>query len=415
MAEAPVRIENRAQLVYVLSEACELEHGLSCSYQFAAFSLKSSTDEGVTGEQLKAIKRWKRTILNIAIDEMFHLGHACNLLTSVGGAPHLRRPNLPASPRMYPPGFVLALTPFSDDTLSRFVFTERPEGMGQDDGDAPAPKYRSHPLDRPADIFPGGQVYETVGHLYRAVEDGLRYLVDKYGEDGLFVSADSQSSAFGLGSAVDLASAIGAIEEIVEQGEGARGDVENAHYGMFLGVLNEYRELKKQDPNFEPARPVLANPYSRVPGDIHPSVEVGLVDGPMSTAVCNLFDGCYALLVLVLGRMFAHNEESDTELEALAEVTRRLMMNVVSPLGSLVTSLPAGPSSPGYNAGPSFHMLRDSHTLPHKGSALTLFRERIRELWAYCGLLETFDDPPKGLARITKGLGELKERLPVGA
>ena len=50
MAEAPVRIENRSQLIYVLSEACELEHGRSCSYQFAAFSMKASTDEGVTDD-----------------------------------------------------------------------------------------------------------------------------------------------------------------------------------------------------------------------------------------------------------------------------------------------------------------------------------------------------------------------------
>ncbi len=124
MVEAAVRIQNRAQLIYVVSEACELEHGLSCSYQFAAFSLKTGTDEGVTEDQLEAITRWKRSILDIAIDEMFHLAHASNILTAIGGAPHLRRPNFPAHPRMYPDGFNLTLTPFSDETISRFVFLE---------------------------------------------------------------------------------------------------------------------------------------------------------------------------------------------------------------------------------------------------------------------------------------------------
>src|SRR5919198_1020048 len=43
----------------------------------------------------------------------------------------------------------------------------------------------------------------------------------------------------------DLASAVAAIETIVEQGEGARGDWKEAHYGTFLGILDEYRVLKQ--------------------------------------------------------------------------------------------------------------------------------------------------------------------------
>ena len=30
--DAPVRIENRAQLIYLLTEAAELEHGVMCCY-----------------------------------------------------------------------------------------------------------------------------------------------------------------------------------------------------------------------------------------------------------------------------------------------------------------------------------------------------------------------------------------------
>ena len=67
MFESPVRIENRAKLIYTLSEASELEHGLSCCYLFAAFSLKGSADEGISSDQLKAIRRWKRTIIEVAV------------------------------------------------------------------------------------------------------------------------------------------------------------------------------------------------------------------------------------------------------------------------------------------------------------------------------------------------------------
>ena len=68
MFESPVRIENRAKLIYTLSEASELEHGLSCCYLFAALSLKTSTDEGVSKEQLRAIRRWKRVINEVAVE-----------------------------------------------------------------------------------------------------------------------------------------------------------------------------------------------------------------------------------------------------------------------------------------------------------------------------------------------------------
>ena len=44
----------------MLREAAELEHGIMCQYLFAAFSLKQSADEGLTAEQLEAVKRWRK-------------------------------------------------------------------------------------------------------------------------------------------------------------------------------------------------------------------------------------------------------------------------------------------------------------------------------------------------------------------
>lgn len=46
-AERPLAVENRGQLIYLLREAAELEHGIMCQYLFAAFSLKQSTGEGL--------------------------------------------------------------------------------------------------------------------------------------------------------------------------------------------------------------------------------------------------------------------------------------------------------------------------------------------------------------------------------
>ena len=47
MVDRPVRIENRAQLIYLLTEAAELEHGIMCCYLFAAFSIKGDVKEGM--------------------------------------------------------------------------------------------------------------------------------------------------------------------------------------------------------------------------------------------------------------------------------------------------------------------------------------------------------------------------------
>ena len=60
VVDAPVRIENRSQLIYLLTEAAELEHGIMCCNLFAAFSIKSDVKEGVTEEQLSPNPRKDR-------------------------------------------------------------------------------------------------------------------------------------------------------------------------------------------------------------------------------------------------------------------------------------------------------------------------------------------------------------------
>ena len=52
--ESAIDIRDREELIYLLSEACELEHVLCCAYLFAGFSMKRSVEEGITEGQLKA-------------------------------------------------------------------------------------------------------------------------------------------------------------------------------------------------------------------------------------------------------------------------------------------------------------------------------------------------------------------------
>jgi hypothetical protein len=120
---------------------------------------------------------------------MLHLTLVNNLLSSIGSIPYFGRPNFPQHARYYPPGVQLSLLPFGHDTLQRFLFLERPEGMDLQD----APEFEVLAIPKPnldidtGQIVPETQEFATVGHLYRGIEQGFRHLVDKYGEQQVFI------------------------------------------------------------------------------------------------------------------------------------------------------------------------------------------------------------------------------------
>src|SRR5438132_11090959 len=93
--EAPFVIEHREALIYMLCEAAELEHGIMCQYLFAAFSMKEQAGEGLTEAQAATVRRWRKQISHVAAQEMLHLALVQNLLSAIGAAPHLSRPNFP--------------------------------------------------------------------------------------------------------------------------------------------------------------------------------------------------------------------------------------------------------------------------------------------------------------------------------
>src|SRR5262249_37599882 len=231
---------------------------------------KQSTGEGVTAEQLEAIGRWRKVVLEIARQEMLHLSLVQNLLTAIGAAPHLARPNLPTRARYFPPGVRLALVPFGEQALRHFLFLERPEGMALEDAEGFAATEHARPISLSfaaralgeEAIVPHAQDYETVGHLYRAIDVGFGWLTAKLGEQRLFIGQPSAQATPGsfrwprLVVVTNLAAAHAAVDTIVEQGEGVREEWRTAHLGPLLGVFEEFLALRRADPTFEPARPV---------------------------------------------------------------------------------------------------------------------------------------------------------------
>ena len=385
--EAPFVIEHREALIYMLCQAAELEHGIMCQYLYAAFSLKQSQAEGLTAEEEQAVLRWRKQISHVATQEMLHLSLVQNLLSAIGAAPHLSRPNFPQPARHYPAGVHLLLLPFGDQTLRHFMYLERPEGMDIEDAAGMAAYRRATPAMQHGEIVPRGQDFATVGHLYRSIEAGVAHLAEKYGESSLFVGpprAQATQSYFGwpeLVAVTDVASAQRAIDEILEQGEGPRGHWTNAHFGQFVAILDEYVQLREANPAFNPVRPV-------VPVNVRPAerdTDTPLVSDPVTQRVMDTFNVSYEILLLMLQRFFAHTEETDPQLKALADATVSLMFGALKPLGNLVTALPAGPEYPGRTAGPSFELFYESdYVLPHREAAWILLTERIRQAADFC-------------------------------
>ena len=245
-----------------------------CEYLFAQFTLKRSRDEGLSGEQLATVAAWEQVLIDVIKQEMLHLALTTNLLTAIGAAPHLHRPNFPILSRWYPPGVQIALVRFEERALRHFIYLERPEGMDLADAEGFAAVGQAQPLTNGDELMAVPEDYQTVGHLYRGIEHGLERLVQRHGEDGVFIgppNAQATTEVFEwpeLTAVTDLASAKAAIELIVEQGEGARGDWRSAHFGKFVALLQAYRAARAVDPpSSRPARssrPMCgAHPMSR--------------------------------------------------------------------------------------------------------------------------------------------------------
>lgn len=214
-------IDTREELLHALTEAAELEHGLLCQYLFAAFSMKIVPSDGdITWAQAELVREWEATILLVARQEMAHLGTVCNLLTAIGGAPHFGRRNFPQTSLFPSPvsnDYVsFTLEPFSESTVERFVVFETPE-------DQQIRHRQSSTIDQPkyetiGDLYLD---YSTVGDLYGQIQEGFENIE----EIELFIGprraqdTDDWSANLRLLNVVDRASAVAAIDSIVEEGE----------------------------------------------------------------------------------------------------------------------------------------------------------------------------------------------------
>jgi hypothetical protein len=208
------RIDTVESLHEHLQWAIELEHFTLPPYLCALYSLDAERNPEATA-----------VVTSVFVEEMLHMTLAANLLNAVGGHPQLDSPRmLPGYPRCLPHGdcsFEVPLLPFGAEALDVFLKIEQPA--------APF-------------VLPESERYETIGQFYEAIRAGLCALCADLGERRVFCGdavrqiSDAPFPGGGRIIAVNgLPTALAALDEIVEQGEGCAhvevwdGDYDDMH------------------------------------------------------------------------------------------------------------------------------------------------------------------------------------------
>src|SRR5581483_9428175 len=307
MNDERLTLASREQLVHRLYEAAEVEHCLMCTYLYAAYSLRQA-NEGLSDDEHAAVERWRKEIVDIAVQEMGHLVAIWNITCALGAAPRFGRMNFPLDPGYLPARLVVKLAPFNEATLQHFIFLERPHGSLEPDGEGFAPERlfaRGHPAAR---LTPMAVDYETVGEFYQMLAEALTAFAAAHGEKNAFCGDPAQQISseqvdLSQGRAVIcLKTALATFDAIVVQGEGAPTDTENSHFRRFVRIREEWSELKRRNPEFKPSHPAATNPVLRRPP--RPEGRVWLED-PIAVSTVDLANASYGLMLRALASAYA--------------------------------------------------------------------------------------------------------------
>lgn len=238
-----MKITTVEQLRDHLQSAIELEHSTIPTYLTSVFSIMPGSVNEEAGQ----------LIFNIAVQEMLHMTLAANLLNAIGGQPQVNTPDfIPTYPTYLPDGetaFEVSLMKFSPDAIETFLEIEMPASQEKKVSRVPRRK-------REGAILAKGETYPTIGDFYQAIREGFIYLAAH--KPDLFVTDSSRQVTPDVYNAQDggqvivvtnLETALQAIDEIVEQGEGIHESIWNgddvnfqqaaqvSHYYRFQQIL----------------------------------------------------------------------------------------------------------------------------------------------------------------------------------
>lgn len=395
----PADLPTREQLLFNLYEAAELEHNLMCTYLYAAFSLRVGEAEGLRPKEALAVQGWKKTILQIAIEEMGHLTAVWNISAALGGAPRFGRANFPLDPGLLPADIVVKLAPFGEPALQHFVHLERPENSHEPDGQGFAPELVFSRQASQGRLTPMAADYKTVGEFYAQLGGCLQAFAAHHGEKAAFCGdpalqlSQTEVPLFGAKPVICSKTALAAFTAIREQGEGAPEHSETSHYSRFRSIHAELLALRAENSQFAPAFPAAHNPVLRRP--LRAEGRVWIEDETAARTV-DIANSAYALMLRLLGYSYLLPRPAPEK--ALVIDLALGLMRGFTLLGERVARLPAGPSNPDCHAGVSFTSLRDAAAFPPSAGARHALLERLSELTLAAAELNRQGDERTALA-----------------
>src|SRR3712207_5213677 len=259
--------------------------------------MKRHPSEEVTWPQVELIRGWERHVLRVAREEMAHLGTVSNLLTAIGGAPQFRRPNFPQQARYFPEPrgddvqhVEFTLEPFSISALDRFIRFDMPEEKLRVTLEAVAPD--------PTEYVTVGDLYGQIREAFETLNERQLFIGPRMAQD-----TDDWSANLRLRNVVDRATAVEAINDIVEEGEAAPEKLPTSHSATFVRIREELDTEIKQNPDFDPARPVVSNPLTRQHRDTSPGAAI--INGPNTLEIAEVVNASYGTMMLMLKQFYA--------------------------------------------------------------------------------------------------------------
>jgi hypothetical protein len=394
MSDAP---PTRSKLLSLLTQACELEHGLACSYLFTAMSLRQELTEGLSWQDQQHTRFWAAQIYFVAAQEMLHLAQAWNLLAAIGGTPYYLRPNFPQPARFYPLNLPIGAEPFSLGTLDRFIAFERPASKEPPPG---------------AGALPFGTVAELYGRIreaFASIDPATLFI----GFPGRQVGPELVDFPQ-LVKVTDRDSALAAVDLILHQGEGTAEDRADCHWGVFRGIRRQYlaalEEAEKKEHDFDVVRPVLSNPVAAQAVD-WVGEGANVIADQRTSEVADCFDSIYGLMLRMLQYVFDNGTGAQPLLKLFGGTAIEVMATVIKPLGEALTLLPAGEGYQDQTAGPGFVLSRHVPLPAEPHAALVVACEKLADLDARLSAAVAAGPPPDRLLAAQAGLRRVAAKL----
>jgi hypothetical protein len=234
--------------------------------------------------------------------------------------------------------------------------------------------------------------YGTLGGFYRQIRKGFLRLCfrdHKPTGHGLFTGFQTANPDIGiadrnvhdrdLATVSGLDSALAAINQIIETGEGCLNKRVSSHYARLTKLCDDLMALTAPPAAFAPARATVKNPITAQPKGLQAQPDCTLLEHPDAVAVAEIFDAVYQIMLQMVARFFAFPD--DKVLEGMA--FGPLMTMAVRPLAEILTELSASENSD-QKAGPPFFSPTRDLLHPHRLAAWTVFGERLQEIALTC-------------------------------